>query len=66
MQWPAQCGGDLFGNLILNVGQTLEIEIALPSETRGPQMCVKHLQRKTPLPLRFLDGAMDYKADTET
>src|SRR5271169_5438271 len=65
MQRPAQGGGDLLGNLVFKIGQTLDVEVALPPETDSFQVGVKHFQGKTQLPLRFLDGAVNYEADPE-
>ena len=56
---------DLFSNLIFKFRNTIEVEVALPCEACSLQMCVKHLQSKTPLTLRFSKGAVNYEANSE-
>src|SRR5690242_3847304 len=61
-----QCACDLPGSLVLEIEKTTHIEITLPREASALQTSVKHFQRKTPLPFRFLNCATDQEADTQT
>ena len=45
-QRPVQCGGNLFRNLVLKVGQATNVEIPFPCEASAPGMVIKQFHRE--------------------
>src|SRR5579864_8673330 len=48
-QGSVQCTCDLFSNFVFQFCKTIYVEVALPCEGCDLQMCIEHLQSKTPL-----------------